>query len=165
MIKQLNLNRYGKFTDESFEFGKVTLFRGENEAGKTTIFDSLLEEVCGPSGNTKDGRYLRGRYGENRDVSADYLAEKISLEVAEFRNLYAVGASELSVEFASDAEWMDRVKAALFSGGIDPEPIKVALETRASTRGTYAHNRNLATLEKERDLEIERLSDLNGKNF
>ena len=160
MIKQLNLNRYGKFTDESFEFGKVTLFRGENEAGKTTIFDSLLEEVCGPSGNTKDGRYLRGRYGENRDVSADYLAEKISLEVAEFRNLYAVGASELSVEFASDAEWMDRVKAALFSGGIDPEPIKVALETRASTRGTYAHNRNLATLEKERDLEIERLSEL-----
>jgi DNA repair exonuclease SbcCD ATPase subunit len=163
MIKRLNLGNFGKFVNADFDFGKVTLFHGENEAGKTTIFDAIFEALCHPTGVSKEGKYLKARYGEGRAVHPEFDTEELSLETAEFRSLYAVGASDLNVEFSSDVGWMDRVKAALFSGGIDPEQVRGALETRAATGGNLRHNRELTKLQKDRDAELESLEALRRK--
>jgi DNA repair exonuclease SbcCD ATPase subunit len=163
MIKCLNLGNFGKFTNVDFDFGKVTLFRGENEAGKTTIFDAIFDTLCHPTGVSKEGKYLKARYGEGRAVYPEFDTEELSLETAEFRSLYAVGASDLKVKFSSEVGWMDRVKAALFSGGIDPEQVKSALDTRASTVGSRRHNRQLTELQKDRDAQLELLAGLRTK--
>jgi energy-coupling factor transporter ATP-binding protein EcfA2 len=163
MIKRLNLGNFGKFTNVDFDFGKLTLFRGENEAGKTTIFDAIFDALCHPTGVSKEGKYLKARYGEGRVVFPEFDTEELSLETTEFRSLYAVGGSDLKVEFSSEVGWMDRVKAALFSGGIDPEQVKSTLETRASTIGSRRHNRQLTELQKDRDAQLELLEGLRAK--
>jgi|GEM_PF-5344488 len=41
MIQSLNIQKFGRFQERSFPLSKITCFVGENEAGKTTIFDAF----------------------------------------------------------------------------------------------------------------------------
>lgn len=57
-IKALNIERYGKFSGRTFEFGeKINLICGGNESGKSTILSFMFFMLYGPSGNSyeKDG--------------------------------------------------------------------------------------------------------------
>ena len=46
MIKELRLKSFGKFRDAAFAFSPVTVFAGDNESGKTTIFDAIFCSAC-----------------------------------------------------------------------------------------------------------------------
>jgi DNA repair exonuclease SbcCD ATPase subunit len=124
MIKNLSLKKFGKFRDREFSFAPVTLFYGENEAGKTTLFDALFDGICNPKGITLSGKRLLSRYGtrdKERLARLTFQGEAFSLDEADFLNLFAVRSGMISLEIDKNSGWMNEVKASLFSGGIDPQ--------------------------------------------
>ena len=163
MLKRLILNKFGKFSNETLDFGPVTIVSGLNEAGKTTVFDALFDMLCSPPGNTKEGKDLKRRYGEDRQTEVEFEGEKIHFEVSEFRNLYALRASDINIEMSDHSAWMEKVKSNLFSGGIDPKFIKENLDRLASIKGSMAHNRERKRLESERDQAEKQLDILKAK--
>jgi len=117
VIKKLILDRFGKFKGAEFDFGDVTLFHGPNEAGKTTVFDSLAFVLCGSKKN------LPGldRYGEDCSVRAEMDSGAPEFfPHTEFFSMYAVRSDAMSMP-KGDGKWLDRIKNGFFSGGIDPE--------------------------------------------
>lgn len=163
MLKSMILNKFGKFTNEVLGFAPITIVSGLNEAGKTTVFDALLDTLCSPSGATKEGKELKRRYGEDRQADVEFVGEKIHFEVSEFRNLYALRAGDIYIEMNDQSVWMEKVKSNLFSGGIDPNLIKTNLDKLASTKGSMAHNKERKRLESERDQAEKQLNILNAK--
>jgi DNA repair exonuclease SbcCD ATPase subunit len=163
MLRRLKLNRFGKFTDQVIELGPVTVISGDNEAGKTTIFDALLDSLCKPGGNTKAGRTLLTRYGSERDVEPVFEGDRLSFDASEFLNLYALRSSEIELAMDDRSDWMRRVKARLFSGGIDPNRIRTILEGYSSTDGKLKHNRQLDQIRKEKDLAEAHLAGLRAR--
>ncbi|MBD3316043.1 MAG: AAA family ATPase, partial [Chitinivibrionales bacterium] len=151
MLKKIKLESYGKFAGKEFPFGPVTIMHGENEAGKSTMFDALLETFSTPSGAGREGRRLKERYGDDRRIEPSFDGKSYSFDSGEFLSLYALRAGDLTIEMDERASWMDRVKARLFSGGIDPKKLSDSLARRADKRGTLKHNRVLSSLEKARD--------------
>lgn len=151
MIRKLTLARYGKFRDQSFELGEVTIFRGPNESGKTTIFDALSEKLCRPPrGNAPTAKQLRGRYGDDREASLERADGKPDLiPMDEFLGLYAIRSGAISFDASSDADWVGKVKANLFAGGVNPADFVRALEELASVTGTLKHNKDIKKIESQ----------------
>jgi hypothetical protein len=135
MITKLTVTRFGKFASCTFPLGPVTFFTGGNEAGKTTLFDALFDALCTPSGATTHGRRLKSRYGDERRADVSPADTGFSPDPDEFMNIHAIRSGDMEVDFAQGAKWTDKIKASLFSGGVDPKRIRVELEAEASTRG------------------------------
>jgi hypothetical protein len=149
MIRRLNIDSFGKFKDRVFDFAPVTLFYGENEAGKTTIFDALFDGLCGPKATTDPGKRLRNRYGADRAASLEFDGKDLRLPAADFLNLFAVRSGSIDLEIEKNSEWMNRVKSALFSGGVDPQGVakKLGEEGKSKARGTLRGELELLRLE------------------
>ncbi len=142
MIAKLTVTRFGKFSSRTFPLGPVTFFSGGNEAGKTTLFDALFEALCKPSGTTTHGKRLKSRYGDERRAEVSPVDTGFSPDPDEFVNIHAIRSGDMDVDFAQGAKWTDKIKASLFSGGVDPKRIRVELEAEASTRGGSRQMRN-----------------------
>ncbi len=158
MISRLTLQEYGKFKGASFPLKAVTLVLGENETGKSTLFDALFEQLCAPKGTTQAGKRLRDRYGERRSAQIEFDGEPLTFEADEFLNLYAIGSSNLSIELAPGTAWLDRVKSKLFSGGIDPTHLAGLLDREAKSTGNYAQvkeGRRLEALQEAAEGELQ----------
>ena len=157
MIKKLNLKSFGKFKDKEFEFSDVTVFFGRNESGKTTIFDALFDNLCSFSGTNAYAKALKSRYGDKTGKSPervsdlDFINEDMTFDANEFMSLYAVKEGDVSSSISSDNAWMTKIQASLFTGGVNPDQIRDTLETRASTKGSLAHMRQITAKTKERD--------------
>ncbi len=146
IVTRLAVERFGRFTDETFPLQRVTVFEGPNESGKTTLFDALFVGLCRHRRNT---RYLDlTRYG-------DYAKPHVELGPAagrnaplydedEYRNLYAIRAGDVQLELDGRASWVNQVKRRLFAGGIDPEEIRAALDAYTSDDGRTTVNRERA---------------------
>ena len=163
MLKRLILKKFGRFINEALDFAPITILSGLNEAGKTTVFDALFDTLCSPPGTTKEGKELKRRYGEHRQADVEFEGEKIHFEMSEFRNLYALRASDIHIEMTDGSAWMEKVKSNLFSGGIDPNLLKAKLDRLASTKVNMAHNKELKRLQSERDQAEKQLSILKGR--
>jgi len=159
MIEKLLIEKFGKFHDQSFEFGPVTLFLGNNEAGKTTLFDALFHAICKPKGSLKDGRRLEARYGADRKAAIQGLLPKIGAD--DFFNLFAVKSNALAeTEISERSDMTARLKANLFSGGVDPKNIAEVLGNELTTRKQGA----LGAREKELDGKIAGLKSALSKD-
>ncbi|MDR2159333.1 MAG: AAA family ATPase [Treponema sp.] len=149
MIRRLHLESFGKFTRRDFDFSPVTLFFGENEAGKTTLFDALFDGLCGPRGSTKNGKRLAARYGSGRAAAVEFEDGEFHPDEADFLNLFAVRSGDITLEVETNSRWMNKVKAALFSGGIDPQNAADRLDDMLRARGRASLNGEAAVLREE----------------
>ena len=147
MINRIRIGNFGRFSNTKFELSPTTLFVGRNESGKSTIFDIIFDGVCSPKGSTVQGRRLRERYGEKRKASLEFDTEPFAIDAEEFLNIHAIPSGNLSVALPSERSWLDRIKADLFSGGLDPQLLISNLEALASTNRGRIHMRILARLE------------------
>lgn len=164
MIRRISLVNYGAFRGRSFDLGRCTVFHGPNESGKTTIFDALTEGLCTRTrANHAHMRDLRARYGEDRSVEVDReggTPEAVDMDT--FLSVYAVRNADVDIRIEGGQSWMGAVKANLFTGGVNPEQLQQALERRASTKGSLAHNRELKDLHarhEEASRQLEQLRD------
>lgn len=148
MIQKLILNNFGKFRGKNeFELSPVTVFYGENESGKTTIFDGLFYAICKPDMRSYQAMNTRYERKLNAEISPD-----ISISDTEFLNLYAIHAGNIHIpQSTGNAEWLQKVKASLFPGGIDPAILTANLEKLSSDNGALAINREITKLKKQVD--------------
>ncbi len=142
MIKKLSLTRFGKFINKAFTFSDVTVFYGKNEAGKTTIFDALFDNICGVGGTSQAAKNLNTRYGvkvgknPERLSAVEFIKNEIEISPDEFLSLYAVKSGEVFSDPSSGGNWISKIQASLFTGGIDPGVLKEKLEHDASEKKT-----------------------------
>lgn len=145
MILRLTASDFGKFKGRTFELGAVTVVHGPNEAGKTTFFDALFQGLCRPSESKKLGKELKQRYGASRKAEVA-LTGTFDLDEDEFINLCAIRTGDLSLEMGKDSPWLERLKARLFHGGLDPASLAAEFERRASDRRNFAHMKEIEIL-------------------
>ena len=122
----LNLLNFGKFKNKKFDISEnITLFYGKNEAGKTTIFDSLLLAF---SINDKKSaahiKTIKARYGD--DVNFNTIPEidkSIKMYPQAYQNIYAIRQSEIIFDIndskKTDKDWQQAIKMKMFSSDID----------------------------------------------
>ncbi len=146
MISRLVLTDFGKFKNVSFELAPVTVVYGQNESGKTTFFDAIFQALCDPSETKKSGKMLKARYGTRRSVSAEFgedggkpIWEPILDD--EFLQLFAIRAGDLNLELSPGSDWMERLKARLFHGGLDPKVLVAEFERLCSDKRNFVHNK------------------------
>lgn len=150
MITRLRIERFGALAGRELGFGAVTLFVGPNESGKTTIVDALCEALCKPRSNRTAGKRLALRYGTERQVTADFDGDPVTIPEDAFYDLYAIRSGDLTIDVKPGASWVEALKAELFTAGLDPKRLHAALARRASTDGGSRHNRELRRLQEER---------------
>jgi len=149
MITSLRLEKFGRFTGKSFDFAPVTLFSGPNEAGKTTLFDALFDIVSAPKGNTVGGKMLAERYGKDRQAIPEFQGEAVSVAETDFLNFFAIRSGEIDLDIGQESQCMNRIKASLFSGGIDPNTVAEALNNSIKGKGKGTLNKEAETINGE----------------
>lgn len=171
MIGKVRITRFGQFIDREFELGPVTVFVGPNEAGKTTVFDALVEAICIPSEATGYGKQIKQRYGDRaqRIVKVEPSLSEAP-DVVEFMNVQAFRSGNVQLAF-SGKNWIERLRGALFTGGLNPSSMADLLrseETRERKAGRKieenlsAAQRSLAELQSNRQQVLERRALLKG---
>jgi DNA sulfur modification protein DndD len=162
IIDEIHLVKFGKFRDMSFKFSRVTLFYGENEAGKTTLFDALLTGLCNMPKTVKLAKEINQRYGEDCRIILKYSQEGFEkYDLNEFMNLFAIRSGDISFKL-SEGDYLEKIKAGLFSGGIDPALLIDKFEKLSSDDKKLAHNRELAetmSLKTECRKNLEKMED------
>ncbi len=156
MIRRLVFQGFGKFARESFDLAPVTVVFGPNEAGKTTFFDGLFQALCRPSEAKKSGKVLKERYGAARLVSA-VMANETPIADEEFLSLYAIRAGDLNLRLDQGTDWIEKLKARLFHGGLDPATLIAEFQKRSSDSRSVAINKEL---EKAREAAARLRTDL-----
>ncbi len=154
MIKKINIDKFGKFSRKEISLGPVTVFHGKNEAGKTTLFDAIFYALCAPGKANVEGKNLHARYGDAPEckVVLEFLAQPRHYDPRSFLDLYAIRESDIRFEPVQGSDWMQALKNNLFSGGIDPEPMRRKFMQRADDKkGSFKHNKVLHNTLKWRD--------------
>ncbi len=147
IIKKLKLISFGKFRNAEFDFAPITVFRGNNESGKSTLFDALFDQISSPQGNSSEGKRLKARYSNERKAEINWNGNEVCIPADEFLNVYAIRAGSVNINFSSEDDWKKRIKASIFSGGIDPGSIAKGLDALAKDRG---NNTNVKELRKKK---------------
>lgn len=149
MIKTLRLGRFGKFEGASFDFEGVTVFYGENESGKSTIFDALVDGLCAPPGSVQKGREIAQRYGAARRVEVEPAPDPAENPWQRFKEFQAFTAKSLDLPIGDDKAWIDKVKANLFSGGMDPDSFIRELSAMLTENRTLRFQKELDAANKK----------------
>jgi len=123
LLSKLRLTHFGKFDNAEFSFSDVTVFCGDNESGKTTLFDAIFTVAANPRKNTKLANLER--YDSDISVSPEWngaVPKKLFTE-DEFIHLSAIRSGDITFDISPTASWLSQVKKKLFTGGIDPQEI------------------------------------------
>lgn len=171
MIRTLELKKYGRFINQSFKLKDMTVFYGKNEAGKTTIFDSIYTSLFKMGGASADQKKFNKRYGteaESRVLDDNGHGVKQDLiNFDEFRTLYAIRAGDVSLELKEGSknkeDWLGEMKANLLSGGIDFAKIQKEFNNITAENGVLKINKDLKKLELKRDELIKDLIEAKAK--
>lgn len=163
MIKKIILKYFGKYINSAFDISPVTVFIGKNESGKTTLFDAVFDCICRPNNKIFHGKRLKNRYGDSREAELIFDAKIPQIEPDQFLNLNAVHSGNTDLDFSSGNSWIDKIKSALFYGGIDPAPIIYELEQESSTHANKPHIKELKKAEEEKERIEEELVEINSK--
>ena len=163
MIRELKIKSFGRFKNTSFPMDRITLFYGRNETGKTTIFDAIFTELCKPKATKKQGRRIRKRYGDNTEAKVIFSDEPVTIDEDEFINLYAIHSGNMNLDLKSNSAWTEKIKADLFTGGIDPAKISRELANLASTSKALKHNKELSSLKSKQEVIQDELAGLKEK--
>jgi len=129
MIARLKLEKFGKFSGRTLEFSPFTIVTGPNEAGKTTVFDALFDNLCVGGRNDLAYKRLRERYGKDRRASLEWAAgaERSRYDAYEFLDIFAIRGGQVHIDAEEDGAWFRAFKSALFTAGIDPAELSAQL--------------------------------------
>lgn len=147
MITEIQIKKFGKWENKKFTFNKVNFIFGENESGKTTLFDAIVYGITKPSGTTSLGKDINSRYGRDKSDKQITIQGRIpeSLDAEEFLNLHTLKAGGIRMNFEK-ANWLEKIKQQLFSGGFDPNSIVSDLTTRTRIHGNNPFTKSLTNI-------------------
>ena len=151
MIRRLSLEKFGKFSDRTLEFSPFTIITGPNEAGKTTVFDALFDNLCEGGKNDVVYRRLKERYGKDRRSSVEWSPglEQPKYDAYDFLDIFAIRGGRIHIDAEQDGAWFRAFKSALFTAGIDPVEIAEALNKEGREAKNNRRVKLLAVAEEE----------------
>ena len=152
----LKLNKFGKFKNQSFKISDgITLFYGENESGKTTIFDSLMLLFSENKRVSAFSKQIKLRYGNEIDISSEpKIPENLKLHPQSYNNLYAIRQSEIIFEMSDSKkdskDWESEIKKKLFSSDIDIGKMvsEIKAEYSGKAQNSISYKLNILANEK-----------------
>lgn len=165
----LNLNKFGKFKNKSFEISdNLTLFYGENESGKTTIFDSLMLLFSENKRTSSFSKQIKSRYGDDIDINIiPEIDDYLKMHPQSYINLYAIRQSEIIFEMSDSKkdskDWESGIKKKLFSSDIDIGKIISEVNAEYSGKAQSSIPSKLKNLNYKRDKINEELINLYNK--
>lgn len=153
LLEKLALRNFGKYSSAAFDFGETTVFRGDNETGKTTIFDALFKTMSDVDGRANE----LSRYEDTRGIESQWTNDAKpsarTMGKSEFLSLYAIRAGDVTFDLKPGASWIQQVTAKLFAGGITPAEVNEVLNKHyASTGKAQQYMKAITPL--EHDLKI-----------
>ena len=158
----LKLNNFGKFKNKSFEISNgITLFYGENESGKTTIFDSLMILFSESKRVSVFFKQMKSRYGNDIDIDFEpKIPEHLKMHPQSYNNLYAIRQSEIIFEMSDSKkdskDWESEIKKKLFSSDIDIGKMVSEIKAEYSSKAQNSIPYKLNILENEK-IEIDKI--------
>lgn len=158
----LKLNNFGKFKNKSFEISNgITLFYGENESGKTTIFDSLMILFSESKRVSVFFKQMKSRYGNDIDIDFEpKIPEHLKMHPQSYNNLYAIRQSEIIFEMSDSKkdskDWESEIKKKLFSSDIDIGKMVSEIKAEYSSKAQNSILYKINILENEK-IEINKI--------
>ena len=158
----LKLNNFGKFKNQSFEISNgITLFYGENESGKTTIFDSLMILFSESKRVSVFFKQMKSRYGNDIDIDFEpKIPEHLKMHPQSYNNLYAIRQSEIIFEMSDSKkdskDWESEIKKKLFSSDIDIGKMVSEIKAEYSSKAQNSILYKINILENEK-IEIDKI--------
>ena len=158
----LKLNKFGKFKNQSFKISDgITLFYGENESGKTTIFDSLMLLFSENKRASAFSKQIKLRYGNDIEISSEpKITDNLKLHPQSYNNLYAIRQSEIIFEMSDSKkdskDWESEIKKKLFSSDIDIGKMVSEIKAEYSGKAQNSILYKLNILENEKN-EIDKI--------
>ena len=158
----LKLNNFGKFKNKSFEISNgITLFYGENESGKTTIFDSLMILFSESKRVSVFFKQMKSRYGNDIDIDFEpKIPEHLKMHPQSYNNLYAIRQSEIIFEMSDSKkdskDWESEIKKKLFSSDIDIGKMISEIKAEYSSKAQNSILYKINILENEK-IEIDKI--------
>ena len=158
----LKLNNFGKFKNKSFEISNgITLFYGENESGKTTIFDSLMILFSESKRVSVFFKQMKSRYGNDIDIDFEpKIPEHLKMHPQSYNNLYAIRQSEIIFEMLDSKkdskDWESEIKKKLFSSDIDIGKMISEIKAEYSSKAQNSILYKINILENEK-IEINKI--------
>ncbi len=152
----LKLNNFGKFKNKSFEISNgITLFYGENESGKTTIFDSLMILFSESKRVSVFFKQMKSRYGNDIDIDFEpKIPEHLKMHPQSYNNLYAIRQSEIIFEMSDSKkdskDWESEIKKKLFSSDIDIGKMVSEIKAEYSSKAQNSILYKINILENEK---------------
>lgn len=154
----LILKDFGKFKNKTFEISeRFTLFFGENESGKTTIFDSLMTLFTKDTKKTSSfTKKIKARYGETFECRLEPdINDNIKLHPDAYQNLYAIRQSEILFDIKDNKkdakEWEQAIKIKLFSSDIDIMKLNGEIKSEYSGTSKTSINPQIASLKTQKN--------------
>lgn len=158
----LKLNNFGKFKNKSFEISnEITLFYGENESGKTTIFDSLMILFSESKRVSVFFKQMKSRYGNDIDIDFEpKIPQHLKMHPQSYNNLYAIRQSEIIFEMSDikkdSKDWESEIKKKLFSSDIDIGKMISEIKAEYSSKAQNSILYKINILENEK-IEIDKI--------
>lgn len=158
----LKLNNFGKFKNKSFKISNgITLFYGENESGKTTIFDSLMILFSESKRVSVFFKQMKSRYGNDIDIDFEpKIPEHLKMHPQSYNNLYAIRQSEIIFEMSDSKkdskDWESEIKKKLFSSDIDIGKMVSEIKAEYSSKAQNSILYKINILENEK-IEIDKI--------
>ncbi len=172
MLRSITLNPFGMFKQRSFGITALTVFYGPNQSGKTTIMDALRMQLFKQhQGRSAEAQHLSARYGRDQAWQVNLQWEKAALEHSNkpashpnkdmFSGLFLARAGDFLLDF--QGSWLDTVRHALFSGGVDPQALHAQFDRMLSSDKRSGLARDKAKKESELEDVEGQLSEKNGE--
>jgi len=135
LLEKLALRNFGKYSSAAFDFGETTVFRGDNESGKTTIFDALFKTISDVDGRAGELARYEDTSGTDPQWSAGIKPSAVTMEKSEFLSLYAIRSGDVTFDLKPGTSWIQQVTAKLFAGGITPAEVNEVLYKQYASTG------------------------------
>ncbi len=134
---KLEINTFGKFTFKEFDLSNTTVFYGDNESGKTTLFDALLSSLSKPD-KTKYSSDIKKRYEQTDIILHPTIADDDKLPISMYMNVYAIRQSDIFIDIADNSEWQKIIRSSLYDTDIDLDSIidDVVSEKNSNAQGS-----------------------------
>ena len=163
----LNLIKFGKFSDKSFEISpNITIFYGENESGKTTIFDALmLAFSVHDKKSAVHIKNIKARYGDDIDYNVDPpVPENIKMHPEAYKNIYAIRESDILFELTDNKkdtkDWEQSIKMKMFSSDIDINKIIAEINNEYTGRSENSVLKRMGRIKTEHNDIVDSLEKL-----
>ncbi|RHX92601.1 ATP-binding protein [Leptospira stimsonii] len=156
MISKLQLLKFGKFIQSDFDLSpSVTIFQGENESGKTTIFDALRLGIGSKflTASQEPKKSILSRYGEKSLEGYRLIGEipELSKDAAP-QYVHCISLREGELEFAFHNDKIIKpefLRSKLLNNGVNLEGISKSLGKIHSPKSISGEYKTFETLKKE----------------